>query len=153
MAFKIIERIKFRFAGKSVPCVKAADIGKDGQIHSLSFLGELKDRPNSICQTWETKGWEKDPNASMVAWTDERGIKTLAHVVSEQGKTINLYTQPFKGPAWEDVIGKLAAADDIADNMDLGKSMKHVALGVIVGAFPSYLILDILFKMIRTMAS
>jgi hypothetical protein len=54
-------------------------------------------------------------------------------VVSEQGKTVDLYVKPYTGLNLEDVIGKAATSNDISDNMDLGKSMRNLLIGILLG--------------------
>jgi len=134
MKFKIFEKLKFRLSGRNVPVVKVADVQADGQIRTLQMLGELKDRPNSLVNTWDEKGWEKTHGTSMITLINENGTKSIAHIVSESGRTIDLYTYPrVRSPNYEDVLGKLATADDIADNMDLGKSKKNIMIGILIG--------------------
>ena len=53
--------------------------------------------------------------------------------MSESGKTINLYTKPWDYPNQEDTIGHAATMDDITDAMDLNKSMRNMAIGMILG--------------------
>jgi hypothetical protein len=59
----------------------------------------------------------------------------MGRVVSAAGRTCDLYAAPYysgKRPDREDVIGKAATMDDIADAMDLGKSMKNLGIGLII---------------------
>lgn len=134
MRIKTIERIKFALSGRSVPAIKVDDIESDGRIKTLNLLGDIKNRPNSLVVTWDEKGYEKDKNAGLINLIDDKGIRQPAYIVSPQGKTVDLYTQPYKGVNFEDVIGKAACADDIADNMDLGKSMRNLLIGGLIGA-------------------
>lgn len=134
MRIKFIERIKFAMAGRSVPTIKVDDVEQDGKIKTIHFLGDCKNRPNSIVVTWDEKGYEKDKDAGLINLIDDKGIRQPAYVVSTRGRTVDLYTQPYKGINYEDVIGKAACADDIADNMDLGKSMRNLLIGGLIGA-------------------
>lgn len=133
MRFKFIERIKFAMAGRSVPAIKVDDIEADGKIKTIHFLGEIKKRPNSLVVTWDEKGYEIEKGSGLVNLIDDKGIRQPAFVVSPHGKTVNIYTQPYNGINFEDVIGKAASADDIADNMDLGKSMRNLLIGGLIG--------------------
>jgi hypothetical protein len=133
MRIKTLEKLKFKLSGRSVPVVKAADIKEDGQILTLQILGECKDRPNSIIETWNEKGWEKNKQSSPITFIQENGLKAMAYLVSEKGETINIYTEPTARPNKEDVIGHAATMDDIADSMDLGKSLKNMAIGLMIG--------------------
>ena len=133
MRIKTLEKLKFKLSGRSVPVVKAADITADGQIKTLQMLGECKDRPNSIIETWNEKGWEKNKEATPITLIQENGLRAMAYMVSEKGETINVYTNPTTMPNREDVIGHAATMDDIADSMDLGKSLKNMAIGLLIG--------------------
>lgn len=133
MRIKTLEKLKFKLSGRSVPVVKVSDVTNEGQIRTIHLLGELKDRPNSIINTWDEKGWEKQPDSDMITLVQENGLKSLAHIVSESGKTVNIYTVKGTNPNREDVIGHAATMDDIADSMDLGKSMKNMAIGLLIG--------------------
>jgi hypothetical protein len=134
MRIKFIERIKFSMSGRSVPVIKVDDVEQDGKVKSIHFLGDIKKRPNSLVVTWDEKGYEIDKEAGLVNLIDDKGIRQPAFVVSARGKTVDIYTQPYKGINYEDVIGKAACADDIADNMDLGKSMRNLLIGIAIGA-------------------
>jgi hypothetical protein len=146
MRIKILERIGFALGGRSVPCIKAEDIESDGKIKTIHFLGNIKKRANSLVVTWDEKGYEIDKAAGLVNLIDDKGVRQPAYLVSEQGKTIDLYTQPYKGNNYEDIIGKAACADDIADNMDLGKSMRNLLIGGVVGALVGIFVLAPIFQ-------
>jgi hypothetical protein len=137
MALKIIERIKFSLTGRAVPAIKVADEGPGGKVLSLQILGSVKMRPNSMVSTWDQKGWEIDQeHPGHINIIDEKGNAVLGRVVSAAGRTCDLYAAPYlsgKRPDREDVIGKAATMDDIADAMDLGKSMKNLGIGIIIG--------------------
>lgn len=134
MRIKTIEKIKFAMSGRSVPVIKVDDVETDGKIKTIHFLGWIKKRPNSLVVTWDEKGYEIDKDMGLVNLIDEGGFRQPAYVVSTRGKTVDLYTQPYGGTNFEDVIGKAATADDIADNMDLGKSMRNLLIGILLGA-------------------
>lgn len=134
MKLKIIEQLKFKLSGKSMPVIRVSEIDQDtGLIRTLHNAGTMKDRPNSLINTWDTKGYEKKKDTNPITRLNEKGISELVWVVSERGETVNLYTRPWLGPAWEDVIGKAATADDISESMDLNKSMRNLFIGILIG--------------------
>ena len=150
MRIKTIERIKFRLSGRSVPVVRVTDSNEKGQINTLHLLGELKARPNSLINTWDEKGYEIIPGQGFITLIDESGIPKGAYVVSSAGMTTNLYTEPVDRPNLEDVIGHAATMDDIADSMDLGKSLRNMAIGFLIGAGVGALILGPMFTKIMS---
>lgn len=133
MRLKFVERIKFAMAGRSVPVIKVDDVEEDGKVKTIHFLGDIKKRPNSLVVTWDEKGYEIDKTAGLVNLIDDKGIRQPAYVVSTRGRTVDIFTKPYMGTNFEDVIGKAATADDIADNMDLGKSMRNLLIGLALG--------------------
>lgn len=149
MAIKAIERFRFKMFGRSVPVVCATDITDTGMIRTLHVAGDMKDRPNSIIKTWDGKGWEKHPDASMITQYDEKGTGKLAYVVTEYGRTANLYTEPRSFPDMEDIIGKAATMDDIAESMDLGKSMRNILIGGLLSAPVWWIIFQVLGQMAK----
>ena len=131
---KLIEQIRFKLTGKSIPVLRVSEVELDGgKIHTLQYVGLMKDRPNSLVNKFDVKGYEKTRDASPIIRIDEKGTPEQCWIVSERGQTINLYTQPWKGPNLEDVIGKAATADDIADAMDMNKSSRQLWIGICVG--------------------
>ena len=64
------------------------------------------------------------------------------------GQTIELYTKKPIYPNLENIIGKAATLDDIADAMDLGKSVKNIIIGGLLAAPVWWLV----FQMIGAMA-
>ena len=134
MRIKTIEKIKFALSGRAVPVVRVADINEKGKVVTLHLMGNLKRRENSLVATWDDKGFEMTkPGEGLVNLIDEKGMPTPAFIVSELGKTVDLFVQPWTGIAWSGVIGRKAGADDIADNMDLGKSIKNLVIGLAIG--------------------
>ncbi len=141
MKFKLIEQLKFKLSGRSVPVIKVSDVESDGRIRTLQMLGVLKNRPNSLLNTWDEKGYEKRGNG-FITLVDEKGIPIDAYAVSEAGMTVDLYTiPPSDYPNREDVIGHAATMDDIADSMDLGKSMRNIFIGLFIGIALGWLII------------
>jgi hypothetical protein len=149
MAIKFIEQWKFRLSGRSVPVMKVDDITADGQIKTLQAVGECKDRPNSIVNTWDEKGWEKQPGTEMITLIDDKGIKSMVWIVSAKGVTCKLFTVPYAGPMLEDVIGRLATMDDIADAISLGKSMRNLFIGGLFSAPVWWIVFQVLGTMAK----
>jgi hypothetical protein len=150
MAFKAIERFKFKMFGRSVPVVYASDIMETGLVRTLQVAGDFKDRPNSIIKTWDAKGYEKSADGQMINLMDEKGSGKLAWVVSEYGRTVNLYTEPRSSyPDLEDVIGRAATMDDISEAMDLGKSMRNILLGGLISAPVWWIVFQILAQVAK----
>jgi hypothetical protein len=134
MRIKFIEKLKFRISGRSVPVVKCMDIDENGRINSIHLLGACKDNDNTIHSTWDDKGWEKDPKTGgPILLIDEKGIKTLAYVVSESGTTVGLYTNRRDRPNSEDTIGKMLSWDVLTMAMDMGKSFRNILIGMVLG--------------------
>lgn len=150
MAIKFIEQWKFRLSGRAVPTVKCEDITSDGIIGTLHLMGDCKIRANSIVNTWDSKGWEILKDSRKITLINEKGISTNAYVVSDAGNTVNLYTEPSAFPNREDIIGRAATMDDMADAMDLNKSMKNIVIGLVFGAAIGTFILG---PMLSTMMS
>jgi hypothetical protein len=133
MKIKFIEQWRFRLAGRSVPVLKAEDITNEGLIYTLHLVGDVKKRANSLINTWDAKGWEIQKDSEQITIIDEKGIGKICYVVSDAGRTINLYTKPWQYPNHEDTIGRAAMMDDITDSMDLNKSMRNMVIGLIFG--------------------
>ena len=133
---RFIEKIKFKLTGKSVPVVKVSDIAEDGRVCTLHMVGDVKDRPNSLVDAYNVNGWEKEQGTQMIQVIDQKGIKTMAWIASEAGRTVNLFVHPYfkdAAPNREDIIGAAATMDDIAEAMDLGKSMRNLLIGLFIG--------------------
>jgi hypothetical protein len=136
MKIKFIENWKFKIRGRVVPVIVAQDISAEGKIGSLLIAGELGKRDNSLVDAWHEKGYEINRHAMAIPVTNEKGLVANTYIVSDAGQTINLYTDPRPEdyPNWATLLGKLFMADDIADNMTLGKSMRNIVIGLIIGA-------------------
>lgn len=150
MRIKFIEQWKFRLAGRAVPVVRLTDIDSSGIVGTIQFAGEHKIRANSIVNTWDSKGYEIVKDSKKITLINEKGISQQAFVVSDAGVTTNIYTEPSAFPNREDVVGRAATMDDIADAMDLNKSIKNMAIGFIIGCGIGALILG---PMLTTMMS
>jgi hypothetical protein len=153
MRFALIERAKFALAGRSVTAIKVADSDEEGKVLSLQMLGAVKDRPNSLVNTWDEKGWEKDKDSpGYLTLIDEKGNAILSRIVCHSGRTVDLYIHPFfknPSPNREDVIGHAATMDDIADSMDLGRSMRNIAIGAILSAPIWWIVFTALGSMLK----
>lgn len=131
---RIIEQIRFKLTGKSIPVMRVSEVeSQGGKIHTLQYVGLMKDRPNSLINTFDVKGYEKAKDTVPITRLNESGIPEQCWIVSSRGQTINLYTQPWEGPNLEDVIGKAATADDIAEAMDMNKSNRLLYIGIAIG--------------------
>jgi hypothetical protein len=148
---KIIEQLKFKLAGRAVPVMRVSEVEQEtGKIFTFQDLGTCKDSPNRLVATWDNKGWEKTAGITPVLRINAKGDQEPCWLVSERGQTVNLYTQPWKGPALEDVIGKAATVTDIADAMDLTASMRDKLLWMVIGIMLGWLIVG---PMINTVLS
>ena len=133
MRIKFIEQMKFRVRGRSAPVIVALDINSDGRIGALHLAGEMGIRDNSITNTWDEHTYEIDRDAQVIPVLNEKGIALNTHLVSEAGKTINLYTHKRDYPNARSILGRFSMADDIADNMVLGKSLRNLLIGLLIG--------------------
>ncbi len=149
MRIKFIEQLKFRLAGRSVPVMRASEINWIGRVGTLTNVGDCKDRPNSLVNTWDSKGWEKVKETQPIIVIDQKGNPTQTWIVSEDGNTVNLYTKPVDFPKREEVVGRAATMDDIADAMDLGRSMRNVLIGIIVGAPVWWIVFQVIGAMAK----
>jgi hypothetical protein len=134
---KIIEQLKFKLTGHAVPVMRVSEVDQDekGLIRTLWIVGTCKDTPNRLVNTWDNKGWEKAKDTQPITRLNEKGIPESVWIVSERGQTVNLYTRPWEGPNLEDIIGKAATVDDIAQSMDLYPSMRDKMIFMVIGIF------------------
>jgi hypothetical protein len=133
MALKFLERIKFKLSGRSVPVILAEDIAATGIVGTLHMVGDLKDRDNSLLNSWDVVGYQKDKYSQRITLIDEKGSAKPCWVVNEAGITTNLYVEPVTTPNLKRLIGASAMLDDLAEAADLGKSQKNLYVGMIVG--------------------
>lgn len=139
---KIIDQIKFKLAGRAVPVMRVSEVDpRDGRVMTLRDLGTCRDDPNRLVYSWDNKAWEKSKDATPITRMSTSGIPAMCWIVSERGETINLYAQPWKGPALETVLGNLANIDVVADAMDLNPSMRDKIIFLIIGIFLGWLII------------
>jgi hypothetical protein len=153
MRIKTIERLMFGLFGRTAPVTRVSDIDADGKIHTIHFLGEVKERDNSLVCTWDSTGWEKDPEEGMINIIDPQGIRNVGYIVSPAGKTISIYAEPRKYPNYEKIIGDAATVDDIAENFDLEKSQRKLYMGIAVGMPIGYVVISLLLQIISKIAS
>lgn len=125
--------MKFKIKGRAVPVIVALDINSDGRIGALHLAGDLGMRDNSIVNTWDEHTYEVDRDAQAIPVLNEKGIALNTRIVSEEGRTINLYTYKREYPNARSILGRFSMADDIADNMVLGKSMRNLFIGLLIG--------------------
>jgi len=135
----IIERIKFKLTGQGVPVVRLSNIGADGEVGTIQFISKVKKRPNSLVEAWDQIGWQIDKGPTEII--DEKGVSRIGYIVDEAGRTVRLTRWGTVVANWEGVIGKFAMADDISENLDLGKSAKQLAIGLVIGLVVGALIL------------
>lgn len=132
---KIIEQLKFRFTGKNTPVFKVQQIDENdhGRILMIQDLGKCQDNPNTLLYAWENLGYTKEKGTYPITRIDEKGNKDLIYFVNAKGETANLYSQPWKGPANEKVIGSLLSVDIIAIAMGLYPSMRDKMIFMLIG--------------------
>ena len=135
MRIKFFEQLKYKLRGRSVPVIRVVDTDEAGRVLSVELISAMKDRPNSLVNGWDVKGYEKDPAYGPIEVTNEKGIKDRRFIVSPIGKTVGLFTEMSSFPNREDAIGAKAEFDDITDSMNLGKSLRNVLIGIIIGIF------------------
>ena len=133
MRIKFIERIKFKMQGHSVPVINVLDEDIAGRVEVIQLISSAKDRDNSVIFTWDGRGFEKDKENPAITVVDDKGISSR-YWVSKGGRAVSLYTRMTAFPNIEKIIGGAATMDDIAESMDLGKSMRNVLIGMILGA-------------------
>lgn len=151
MNLNIVEQLKFKLTGRKVPVFRVSETEPEtGRIISLQDLGQCRDNPNSLEYLWDQKGYEKDNEVSPIIRISGYGDKELVWFVDPQGKTVNLYSKPFKGPAMEKVNGALLSVDVIAIAMGLVPSMRDKIIFMVIGIFMGWLFVGPMFS---TMAS
>jgi hypothetical protein len=139
---KILDQIAFKFTGKKIPVFRIADQDEQtGQVKSLQDMGYCRDDPNTIQYTWENKGWEKTHGVNSIQKITVNGITEQCYVVSKKGQVVNLYTEPYKGPALENVVGTMQGVDMIALSMGLYPSMREKAVFMLIGIALGWLII------------
>lgn len=141
MRIKFFEQWMFKLSGRNMPCVKIDDIDETGLVGAVHFVGDLKLRANSLQNTWETKAYEVKKDSRKITIIDSRGLTTTGYAISPAGETCNLYTTPRDYPDAEDILGAASMMDDIADSMNLLKSMRNMAIGCVIGILLGWFII------------
>ena len=146
---KLIDQLKFKFTGRSVPVLKVSEVDNTtGLVRILQDVGPCRLDPNRIVNPWDNTGWEINKEAEPVIRMSDKGTKEVCYVVSSRGQSCNLYTQPWKGPALENVIGRTACLDTIAEILGLTPSMRDKFIFLTVGLLLGWLIVGPLMNTI-----
>ena len=148
-----IKKWQARLTAPKVPVVRLAN-----NAQTLEFMGYLKKRENSLIDPWNQRGYEiRSPPIEIMI----NGKKEIGYVVDEAGITVAFHRSIRIVPAipvqgndpkglfevedllvpkqgfieynFEGIIGRLATLDDIAEGLDLGKSLKNTLIGFIFG--------------------
>ena len=139
-----IEQYRFAYQGSSIFTVHVSDIEPDtGRINQIRVVGECKNRPNSIIEIWDAKGWEKAGHRP-ISFVGEDGVKKLSVIVSEAGTTTDLFTTPRKYKNLEEIIGKAATLPS--------KSLKWIGIGFVAGMPVGYMVFTVLMMIFQVMA-
>ena len=126
-----IEKWKMKLFGRGVQTFAVEEIDEHGRVLVFRCVGKTKRRANSIIETWDSKGSEI--HAQPVNYITDDHLIEPAYIVSG-GETIDLFTRRPTFPDRTEIVGKAATMDDIAESMDLGKSMKNIIIGGILSA-------------------
>jgi hypothetical protein len=126
-----IEKWKMKLFGRGVQTFAVEEIDEHGRVLVFRSVGKTKRRANSIVETWDSKGSEI--HAQPVNYITDDHLIEPAYIVNG-GETIDLFTRRPTFPDRTEIVGKAATMDDIADALDLNKSMKHIVLGGIFSA-------------------
>jgi hypothetical protein len=132
-----IEKWKYKLLGRTIPVFNVVDVDAENKVKSLTF-GKWIRRPNSLLETWNVIGAEIEKGEGLIVYTDDAGLTVPAYTTFK-GKTHNLYVEPRTAPNLEKVIGSAANLDDIAESMDLGKSMRNMVIGLLIGIMIGWL--------------
>jgi hypothetical protein len=128
----IIDRWMYKLAGRKIPVFQVIDVGTNGLVKSL-VLAKWVRRNNSLLETWHVQGAEISENhEGMITYTDDSSL-TQPAFIEYKGRTCNLYVRPRAAPNHEKTIGAWAMVDDLAESLDLGKSMKNIVIGAFIG--------------------
>lgn len=126
-----IEKWKMKLFGRGVYTFSVEEYDENGRVLVLRGVGKIKRRANSIVETWDAKGSEI--HAQPVNFITEDHLIQPAYI-TQGGETIDLFIKKSIFPNREEIVGKAATMDDIAEAMDLGKSVKNIVIGAILGA-------------------
>ena len=127
-----VDKWMYKLTGRKIPVFQIVDVGENGIIKSLVLSRWIR-RNNSIIEGWNVVGAEISPNhEGLITFTDESGL-TQPAFTEYKGRTCNLYVKPRNAPNVEKVIGGGATIDDIAEALDMGKSMRNLIIGAFIG--------------------
>jgi hypothetical protein len=141
-----IEKWRMKLFGRGIQTFKIEEINENGRVLIIRDVGKTHRRSNSIIETWDSKGDEI--HSPPITYISSDGI-TQPAFVGMNGQTIELFTRKPTYPNLESVIGKASTLDDIADAMDLGKSVKNYIIGGILSGPVWWLIIQMLGAMAR----
>jgi len=142
-----------KLTAPKVPVVRLANNAK-----TIEFMGYLRRRENSLIEPFKQLGYEIQSGPIEII---ANGKKELGYAVDEAGITVEFNRNILIVPAipvqgndpkglfeveelmvpkqgyinyhFEGIIGRLATLDDIAEGLDLGKSLKNTVIGFIIG--------------------
>jgi len=128
---EFIEKTMFKITGRKVPVFQVKDV--DNQKIKTIRLARWQDNPNTLLEKWDVQGAEKS-NAGKITFIDEGGLSQVAYV-EYLGQTVDLWvSKGFEDvPNREKVVGGLLTIDIFGELLDIGKSMKNVAIGFLIG--------------------
>ena len=141
-----IEKWRMKLYGRGVQTLKVEEIDETGRVLILRDVGKTKRRANSIIETWDSKGDEII--SPPITYITPDGLIQPAYVAMN-GQTIQLFTRRPTYPNLEEIVGKAATLDDIADAMDLGKSVKNIIIGAILSGPIWWILIQMLGAMAR----
>ena len=140
-----IDRWMYKLTGKKIPVFQIVDVESDGKIKSLTLANWLR-RHNSLLETWNVLGCEIDPEG-LLSYTDPSGLTQPAYA-EFKGITVPLYVSPRTYPNHEKTIGGAATCDDLAEALDMNKSIKNLVIGMLIGIMLGWLIIGPMFNTI-----
>ena len=141
-----IEKWKMKLLGRGVRAFNVEEIDEHGRVLVLRDVGKKKRRANSLVETWDGKADEI--HAQPVNFITDDHTYEPAYIC-QGGSTIELFIRPSIFPNREEILGRSATLDDIADAMDLNKSMKYLVLGALFSAPVWWLIFQMIGAMMR----
>lgn len=126
-----IEKWKMKLFGRGVQTFAVEEIDEHGRVLVFRNTGKQKRRANSVIETWDSKGSEI--HTQPVNYITDDHLIEPAYIV-HGGETIDLFIRKSTFPDRTEIVGRAATMDDIAESMDLGKSMKNIIIGGILSA-------------------
>ena len=141
-----IEKWKMKLFGRGVHSFAVEEIDEQGRVLVFREVGKQKRRENSIIETWDSKGSEI--HAQPVNFITQDHLIQPAYITNG-GETIDLFIRKPTLPDRTGIVGRAATMDDIAEAMDLGKSMKNIIIGGIISAPVWWIIFQMLGAIMR----